>query len=217
VNTFRVEEYDTDKGPVYLKHYASHFAPYRDLPINLLEMGVHRGGSLKMWRDYFRYGQIFGVDLNPPSVDEIERIHMFAGDAGDPKTFENIEAVTGCGVFDIIIDDASHIGSISQRSFATLFDKRLKKGGLYVIEDWGTGYFKDWPDGHVYVPPTQTLDGNDPRYRFHSHDYGMVGWLKGLVDLVGQVDLRVGGGAIDAPPVDSLLIASGIAFLTKSA
>ena len=49
--------------------------------------------------------------------------------------------------FDIIIDDASHIGELTKATFWHLFDRHLKPGGLYAIEDWGTGYLDDFPDG----------------------------------------------------------------------
>ena len=53
----------------------------------------------------------------------------------------------------IIIDDCSHIGEFTALSFWHLFDRHLKPGGLYVIEDWGTGYMRGTPDGKAYVPP----------------------------------------------------------------
>ena len=37
----------------YFDVYARHFGPYRDKPIRMLEIGVFRGGSLRMWKDYF--------------------------------------------------------------------------------------------------------------------------------------------------------------------
>ena len=52
--------------------------------------------------------------------------------------------------FDIIIDDCAHIASLSRISFSHLFHKHLKSGGLYVVEDWGAGYWDDWPDGSAY-------------------------------------------------------------------
>jgi hypothetical protein len=77
-----------------------------------------------------------------------------------------------------------------------------------VIEDWGTGYWPNFPDGHRYegpyaapghsgppptVEPRETgglarlrarLTRSPGRERFPSHDYGMVGFVKTLVDAV---------------------------------
>ena len=54
--------------------------------------------------------------------------------------------------FDIIIDDASHFGDLTKIAFWHLFDNHLKPSGLYVIEDWGTGYWSDWTDGKTCRP-----------------------------------------------------------------
>jgi hypothetical protein len=55
-------------------------------------------------------------------------------------------------------------------------EKHLKPGGFYCIEDWGTGFLADWPDGRElrFEPDT---DQHMP-----SHDAGMVGFIKQLVD-----------------------------------
>jgi len=39
------------------------------------------------------------------------------------------------------------LNALTRRSFWHFFQHHLKPGGLYVIEDWGTGYWSDWPDG----------------------------------------------------------------------
>jgi len=91
--------------------------------------------------------------------------------------------------FDLIIDDASHIGHAAAASYAALFP-RLKSGGLYVIEDWGTGYYDDWPDGgHYQKINVESFDGLVPK-RLPSHDFGMVGFVKSLVDDVAGDHVR---------------------------
>lgn len=204
--------YDTDKGPNYLAFYESFFAPHRSRPVNLLELGLHKGGSLQMWRDYFPYGQMFGVDLEAVSLPDMARIHTFVGDATDPRLYDRIENEAGIGKFDIIIDDASHVGSHVRASFEYLFRQRLAPSGLYVIEDWGTGYMQSWPDGMAYAA---SLSDN-PR-RFPSHDAGLVGYVKSLVDHVGRADVVAGGGQIDAFPIEFLTVAPGLVFMKKIA
>jgi len=54
-------------------------------------------------------------------------------------------------------------------------------GGLYFIEDWGTGYWDNWEDGSSY----QERVSEDPK-RCLSHDHGMVGFIKQLVDETGR-------------------------------
>ena len=48
-------QYSTDKefSHHYLGVYDELFAPFKDKEINLLEVGVATGGSLKLWEKYF--------------------------------------------------------------------------------------------------------------------------------------------------------------------
>jgi hypothetical protein len=111
--------------------------------------------------------------------------------------------------FDIIIDDASHIGELTRTTFWHLFDHHLKPGGLYAIEDWGTGYLVDFPDGKKFDPKPPMLSRVRsvlPRPLSRSvvvptpcHSCGMVGFIKELVDEQGAPASRwvtkpVGGG-----------------------
>jgi hypothetical protein len=73
-------------------------------------------------------------------------------------------------------------------SFEALFPL-LKSNGIYVIEDWGSSYWSTWGDGAPYRPPTlleplvEHPAPNPVRHRrIASHDYGMVGFVKSLVD-----------------------------------
>ena len=45
--------YGTDKGVRYLSNYENHFNHLVNEKINLLELGIFKGDSLLMWRDYF--------------------------------------------------------------------------------------------------------------------------------------------------------------------
>jgi hypothetical protein len=59
-------KYPTDKVTRhhYLPVYDKLFTPYRDKRINLLEIGVKFGGSLKLWDDYFTKATIRGIDVS---------------------------------------------------------------------------------------------------------------------------------------------------------
>jgi hypothetical protein len=49
-------KYDTDKAKHthYLRRYEEYFQPLLDQEIRLLELGIYHGGSLLLWRDYFK-------------------------------------------------------------------------------------------------------------------------------------------------------------------
>lgn len=189
-----LKKYNTDKiQHEYLKKYDPVFGHLVDKPINLLELGILDGGSLLLWRDYFPHAKIFGIDMNASDKFNSERIQVFRGLQQDPKLLDKAASHAPDG-FDIIIDDASHIGQITKESFWYLFENYLKPGGIYAIEDWGTGYWSDWPDGRVYNPRKGFLFklytilnkiGTSQGQFFYNHPYGMVGFIKQLVDEQG--------------------------------
>jgi trans-aconitate methyltransferase len=133
-------QYGTDKGPRnhnYLRYYALHFEPRRYQPINLLELGISTGASLRMWRDYFPKGRITGLDIDPNTCFTGERIKCYAGVQDDPEMLLQMHRESG--PFDFIIDDASHDGNAQYQSFQILYPL-LAPGGIYVVEDLQTNY-----------------------------------------------------------------------------
>ena len=169
--------YDTDKSPKYLINYERYFNSIADNPIRLLELGVFKGGSLYLWRDYFKKGIIVGLDANEVNInDPSGRIRFYKGLQQDVTLLDRISKECAPEGFDIIIDDASHIGELSRLSFWHLFKNYLKPGGIYVIEDWGTGYWDSFPDGKAYT-------------QGENHLAGMVGFIKELIDECGMADI----------------------------
>ena len=227
--------YDTDKSGAYLQRYDKYFSPLANKEIKLLELGVLRGGSLLLWRDYFLKGTIAGLDINLTQLeDPTGRIHMYQGLQQDRKLLDSIAHDVAPAGFDIIIDDASHVGELTRISFWHLFDHHLKPGGIFAIEDWRTGYYRDFVDGKRYLPPQETNRVNAAlqnfldtltswteekivgrqhlrdflkralqrlrkmtvRRKLRSHSYGMVGFVKQLVDELGMdmITGPAGGG-----------------------
>ena len=142
--------YRTDKigQHFYTQHYSSHFDRFKSEKINLLEIGVggydnpYKGGkSLRMWKKYFPLGNIFSIDIYDKSPHQEDRIKIFKGSQVDEE-FLN-EVIKEIGDVDIIIDDGSHINEHVITSFELLFPK-LKDGGIYVIEDTQTSYWKEY-------------------------------------------------------------------------
>jgi hypothetical protein len=206
--------YDTDKiQHHYLEVYDPVLSPWTDKDVKLLEIGVRRGGSLQLWRDYFPKGMIVGIDIELPQ-DFIpgERIQLFKGSQADTQFLSQVAAKMVPKGFDIIIDDASHIGELSKTTFWHLFHHHLQPGGLYVIEDWGTGYFDDFPDGKKFDPKPSPLDP------FPSHSHGMVGFVKELVDEQAAGSITLGRKEqFRLSKFASLLITEGVVVVTKMA
>jgi hypothetical protein len=127
----------------YLEHYESFFKPIRTKEINLLEIGVAGGHSLKMCKDYFKSGWIVGVEKAEIPFKSTDS-KMVVQDNTDACT--DFDKIIPYGPFDVIIDDGSHRGAEQMSSFWGLWDSLLP-GGLYVIEDLFALYDPVWNPG----------------------------------------------------------------------
>ena len=136
----------------YFDIYKRHFERFRDRPIKMLEIGVFRGGSLRMWKQFFHPDStIVGIDIDPScAAHEIadQNIYVRIGSQADPNFLAN---VTGeFGPFDVILDDGSHKTHHQIISFGALFRESLNDGGCYMCEDCHTNYWIK----HVDSPET---------------------------------------------------------------
>ncbi|HUI65957.1 MAG TPA: class I SAM-dependent methyltransferase [Bacteroidota bacterium] len=246
--------YNTDKPTFdsYFRNYERIFAPLVAKPVRLLELGINKGGSLELWRDYFPKGTIAGIDFVPVRInDRSGRIRVYQGFQQDTKLLDRVRSESAPEGFDIIIDDCSHIGELTALSFWHLFDHHLKPGGIYVIEDWGTGYMRGWPDGAPYAPKRVVASlrsrfrpaleslltrpdlkaylvrkyltaavNRMVRMRFPSHQHGLVGFVKQLVDEVALPDITYPAWGTPPPresPFSSMQVFHGQVFIFKAA
>lgn len=142
--------YKTDKtgNHNYTSHYKLHLKKFKYKRIKLLEIGAggfsipyEGGNSLRMWKKYFRFGSIYSIDIYDKTTIEENRIKIFQGNQKDKDFLNKVTEMTGD--LDIIIDDACHINKYVIESFQVLFPK-LKDGGVYVVEDTQTSYWKSF-------------------------------------------------------------------------
>lgn len=220
VELIKQNRYNTDKSEEGLRLYGRAFSHLRTRALTLLEIGVNRGGSLYMWRDYFPQASIIGVDLHIPAdfVDSTGRCRIAQGDQNNPASIRALVLASAPNGVDIIIDDASHLGAETARTFRALFYDCLAPGGFYAIEDWGTGYWAEWPDGgrpRIFGEPTFPNEGP----RFPSHDRGMVGFVKQLIDECALSDIfhpRFGVPRTRKSWVRSMQIIPGLVVIEKA-
>lgn len=144
----------TDKGTAhsYLEVYEELFAPLREEPLLILEIGVSFGDSLKLWDAYFPNAKVWGCDNDPGSYKD-ERVLSI--DATDQQA---VLKAFGPIQFDLIIEDASH-RIWDQVAIYRNFRDRLTPGGLYVIEDIAD---LDTPPRIGNTPNRETYLGLDP-------------------------------------------------------
>ena len=129
--------FPTDKGGWhdYLPAYDSIFASYRDQPaLKVLEIGVKKGGSIALWREYFAADAfIYGIDVLPivPTFRRDAHIKILVLDSRDRAALDTAFADLQ---FDIIVDDGLHDPDSQMQTFECL-RHRLKPEGVYLIED----------------------------------------------------------------------------------
>lgn len=131
----------------YLDIYDLYFSKYRGSDVRVLEIGVCEGGSLELWRNYFGAdATIFGIDVDPVCVARVDAPNQVRiGAQGDAGFLRSV--VDEMGAPDIVIDDGSHLGSDQRATFETVFPL-LRDGGLYVIEDVNTSYWRAYGGGY---------------------------------------------------------------------
>jgi hypothetical protein len=116
----------------FLRHYEQWMAPWRDKEINLIEIGVATGRSMKIWKRYFSKATIIGADIRPKTRQYAEeRVKIEVGSQDDPMFLHRL-----CEQYPptIIVDDGSHLAHHIVYTFEQMFP-RLLPGGLYVVED----------------------------------------------------------------------------------
>jgi SAM-dependent methyltransferase len=143
--------YDTDKSsqrvnPYYKVHshpytlfYDSLFRSKKDEPLNIAEIGIHLGGSIRMWKEYFPNSSIYGFDNNN---DLIARFTQNHGDLGIPISFmdvtDEISVQTALNnlniMYDIFVEDSTHVLDDQIRVIENVYPY-LKPGGVFIFED----------------------------------------------------------------------------------
>lgn len=195
----------SSKPDHYYEKYERYFSQLRDRPGAIVfEIGVYEGESTKVLSRYLPDALIVGVDLKLRQIDlqGYPNVRLYQGDQTDAAFLQRLAAEHAPNGIDLVIDDASHVGELSHRTFGILFPL-LKPGGLYAVEDWGTGYWPKWPSGHDFQ--SVEVEGS----RIKSHDFGMVGFLKSLVDHIAPAETHL-------PSAAELHILPGTAILQKA-
>lgn len=136
----------------YTEVYHRHFAPLRERPLRLLEIGVGGaenpavgGHSLRMWREYFPNATIVGIDIHDKAELAGDRIVIERGSQSDPGFMRAL--CDRHGPFDIVIDDGSHLSDDVVCSLTLLWE-RLPDGAIYAIEDIQCAFDDRFACGH---------------------------------------------------------------------
>lgn len=163
------EKYKTDKilHHRYDRIYPRFLENFRDKELTLLEIGCGADfASFNMWQEYFLKGKIYCMDINEELTTDRGGVIR-----ADQTKLEDLEKVLDIvGPCEIIIDDGSHIPYHQIETFNFLFEKMLKKGGVYIIEDIECSYWN----------PKSSLYGYEIGY------FNLIDYLKSVSDKVNQ-------------------------------
>lgn len=126
----------TDKGTShsYIDSYNSLLSPFIGKGITFMEIGIATGKCLLMWQEFLQNAKIHGMDIanhRPEALNDHPEIITWHANS---IRKDEVSAVVGGMMFDVIIDDGSH-EKADQVMTARLMLPKVKPGGLYIIED----------------------------------------------------------------------------------
>ncbi len=177
------DENHTFSGENYFDIYERYFNKIRNDKLNILELGVRDGSSLRIWREYFDKANILGIDINPETLNQ-----NFAGCKVEIMSQDNKDKLdeisNKVGGWDIIIDDASHLNELTKKSFSILW-KHIKPKGYYIIEDLKVSY----SDLRIHPDKWNSLHLNKDNPT-RNNDRSILNEL--FLDLIKQIDLGEG-------------------------
>ena len=130
VKTYMTHKCNTDKYNLgYLDNfYQEFFDKHYDDIKTMLEIGVKKGGSLKLWAHYFENADIHGVDISQPV--SVNGAKVYKSNAYSKEFVNKFDDK----FFDLVIDDGPHTYQ-SWLDLIDLYYDKIKDGGYLIIED----------------------------------------------------------------------------------
>jgi len=131
----------------YFEIYERYFKRFRNKEVHFLEIGVSRGGSLQMWKNYFgEKARIYGVDVNPHCKKfEENQVKIFIGDQANREFWNKFKKEVP--KIDILLDDGGHTMVQQINTFEEMFD-HISANGIYMVEDVCTSYWHRFGGGY---------------------------------------------------------------------
>jgi len=145
---------DKNGTHTYTETYDKVLEPYRN-GCTFMEIGLAMGDSIKLFDEYFENSKIIGVDISvvfeiPKYKNDVQIIqadatkveflkqiddYRFSSKWVDKDGYKcaDLNSIT-TQIFDVIIDDGSHITQDQIDTF-NLLKGKMNKGGIYIIED----------------------------------------------------------------------------------
>lgn len=145
----------TDKNTLhsYLNLYQELLVNKKETAKNVLEVGIHLGGSIKLWRDFFTNARVYGIDIfhenNIPDNIKMDSITLYTSTDAYNEDFVKSTFLDTNIKFDFLLDDGPHTLE-SMISFVQLYSQLLTDDGILIIEDV---QYIDWIEKITDVTP----------------------------------------------------------------
>jgi hypothetical protein len=151
-----VDNSRTDKNTIhsYLHLYQHLLIGKKETAKNVLEVGIHKGGSIKLWSDFFTNANVYGLDIMNSNdvwegIKNNEKIILHTStDAYNNDFFINnfLNKNIQC---DFMLDDGPHTLE-SMKEFIKLYSQIMTDDGILIIEDVQSW---DWIDVLINETP----------------------------------------------------------------
>ena len=131
----------TDKNTVhsYLPLYQQLLIGKKETARNVLEVGIYKGGSIKMWSDFFINANVHGLDIMHindvwEGIKNKEKIVLHTSTNAYNPYFFNSHFLHTNTKFDFMLDDGPHTLE-SMQQFIQLYSQIMTEDGILIIED----------------------------------------------------------------------------------
>jgi predicted O-methyltransferase YrrM len=145
------KKYDTDKSSQrnnvtdyrhchpYTLFYDGLFKNKKDEKLEIAELGILDGASLRMWQEYFKNSNIYGFEYNDKLINSFKQLYD-----NDRILLTNMDVTNKDSIlrafgdfnimYDIIIEDTTHQFEDQIRVIENCY-QYLKPGGILIVED----------------------------------------------------------------------------------
>lgn len=135
-----VDNTRTDKNTThaYLPLYQRLLSTKKETAKNVLEVGIDKGGSIKLWNDFFVNATVYGLDIIHinnvwDTIKNNDKIKLFTSyNAYDSQMFNTF--FNNKIKFDFMLDDGPHTLE-SMIQFIQLYSQIMTDDGILIIED----------------------------------------------------------------------------------
>lgn len=111
--------------------------------LNIGEVGVACGASLRMWANYLPNSKVYGFDIQPDCANlcpDLSNVIITIDNLTKPNNRQEY-----INHFDLFVDDGSHISEDILQIFQSCWGW-VKSGGYYVIEDLSCTYKPEYTE-----------------------------------------------------------------------